>query len=611
MRFTRVEIKNFLSVQEAVLDEAVFTPGVRLIHGVNYDMSADGKESNGSGKSSLLESILWAMSGELSRGKVKEDAVINRAAGKNCSVVVEFEHGGHLYKIKRFRKDDEEHGSGLRWWMDGEEKTSAGSRESQNELEAALPCPPKVFRLAVMVGQGMPDRFLDLSESEKQDVLSNIVDLTMYDTALDRAKNKVSSLTTESAVRRATLDQVRRQIESVRTDILNYQQAVAAYEQRSAAEVAAVGDESRKLEEGEAQARSVVSEATSSIKSAEAELVSRRKELSDVSDVAERESRPAHELRGQILSLQAAQDKMAATPTVCPTCKRPLDNGNLVDHMVELVVEQEEKQARLNGMLSTLHALGERKKAAQTSVDSAERALSGLRDKVRAGEERLRKIEQRRTELASRSSQHEKALSALRAKVDAARDSEAKLLASVQPHEESLAELVKAQKHWEFWKVNIPNLRAAAMEEVLHYLNERLAHYMDVFSGGAMGVSLYQETHGKGSRIKVALSTRSGVYDLCSGGEKRRVDLALYLSLSDLLQTTSGMRCNLLSADEICDGLSPTGVRQFLDLLRTLAEEGRCVFVISHNNHVASQFEFDGTLVVECRSGCSTLRSVS
>jgi DNA repair exonuclease SbcCD ATPase subunit len=607
--FTRLAIRNFLSVHSMDFDERSFRPGVHLVHGVNFDMSQDGSESNGSGKSSILEAVLYSIWGELSRGTAKEDSVINHSEGKNCSVTIEFTHGANAYKIKRYRKDDEEHGSGMRWWVNGEEKSSAGVKESQKSLEGELPVSLRVFKLAVMVGQGMPDKFLDLSESEKQDLLSQIVDLGVYDRASARISNRLSSLSTESAVRRATIEQVRKQVESTRTDMLNYQDAVRAYEERSAVETAAVAVEAGRIEEGIRVATESIETLTGVVAETEGVLVAAKGVLEVHVEVCTRESQPAYELQGRIKSLKESQDKLAKTSTVCPTCKRPLETGNLVEHMVEMAVEQEALEAQLRGMVGGLKSLAAKRETMKSDVDKHEKELRSLRARSTEAGDTRRNLETRQRENSSRMATHQKTLAAMVAKVDAAQDTMVKLQESLPSHEAAMTIITGTQKNWEFWKSAVPNLRAAAMEEVLTFLNNRLAHYMEVFSGGALGVSLYQEAYGKGSRIKVSINTRAEVYALCSGGEKRRVDLALYLSLSDLLQTTSGMACNLLAADEICDSLSPVGVRQFLDVLRGIAQGGRCVLVMSHNAHVASEFEFDSRIVVECRDGKSTLRS--
>ncbi len=153
----------------------------------------------------------------------------------------------------------------------------------------------------------------------------------------------------------------------------------------------------------------------------------------------------------------------------------------------------------------------------------------------------------------------------------------------IQEKGETLSIAQKNLAHWDYWKTNIPNLRAAALNKVLGYLNGRVAEYLDLFSGGVMGMELYQKQHGKNSKVEVDLRTPGGSYGMSSGGERRRVDLAIYLALSDLVHISSGVSCNILVADEIMDGQSPEGVKKFGEILRQKAQSGMCVFIVSHN----------------------------
>jgi DNA repair exonuclease SbcCD ATPase subunit len=603
--FQRLQIRNFLSISEA---ELTFPQGVHLIHGVNYDMSSNGQESNGSGKSSLMDAILWVLFGVLNRGKVKEDDVINRKAGSNCCVEVEFTHAGNTFKIRRYRKSDEEKGSGVRWWVNGAEQTSHGSKDTQNDLAARLPVSLSVFRTAVMVGQGMPDRFLDLSETDKQVLLGEIVDLTDYDRAVDRAKDQLSSLTTQVAVSRGSLESVKGQIARVRCDLDLNERALVSYKGQIATDQDALAAELKRLDDEMTRGKAAKERLEASLPAMTdklAEVSACLPKLQEDRDLAVRKTADS---RAKVNSFQREQDRIASAPEVCPTCKRPMDGREGVcDALMEIAVKQAAEERILKALMTD-----------ETNIVAAFQTKSGDVFKVRAliteAEAKLRTVNsallafsQKRAEAERRQSHYTSLVAQYQSKVDAIKDNIKKLEESLIPQEAHLKDLDTTYKHWEFWRTAIPNLRAAAMEEVLGYLNDRLSFYMDIFSGGAMGVRLYQEAYGKGSKIRVELKTPAGTYDLSSGGEKRRVDLAIYLSLSDLLQTTSGMACNLLAADEICDSLSPTGVRQFLDVLKVLAEAGRCVFVMSHNSAVAQQFEFDSVKIVERRDGKATV----
>lgn len=605
MKLERLEIFNFLSICTAKL---TFPAGVHFIHGINFDMSADGAESNGSGKSSLADAILWVLFGVINRGKVKEDDVINRAAGKNCRVEIVFSHAGNVFRIKRYRKDDEEKGSGVRWWENGEEKTSHGSKDTQKDLEGRLPVSLHVFRHGVLVGQGMPDRFLDLSETDKQQLLGEIVDLTNYDHALERVKDQISSQTTQLAVARGNVESVRGQINRMRQDLEMNEKALISYRNLVAPDQGVVQEEIKKLDKDSAFLQTGKVNLETSLPRLAEELSVVSQQMPEFQAARDRAVRAVSECRARVNSFQEEQNRLSATPKVCPTCKRPMDGRDgLIERMVEVAIQQDAAIQNLKlltvdevATVHTLRVISDDVNKVRALITQAESQIRGMNENLLGNARKRNEAERRQSEYLGMTARYQN-------KVDIIKDNLTKLEDGLLPQEDRVKELDTSLRHWEFWRTAIPNLRAAAMEEVLGYLNERLTFYMDIFSGGAMGVRLFQEAYGKGSKIRVELKTPAGTYDLSSGGEKRRVDLALYLSLSDLLQTTSGMACNLLIADEISDGLSPTGVKQFLDVLKVLAQAGRCVFVMSHNSAVANQFDFDSVKVVERREGKAIL----
>src|ERR1700686_483992 len=85
MLLTRLYLRNY-RVYEEPLDLAL-PPGLIGIFGVN-----------GSGKSSVLEAILWTLWGRARSGK---DEVRTAGVGGDCVTEVEFEHEGHLSLVRR------------------------------------------------------------------------------------------------------------------------------------------------------------------------------------------------------------------------------------------------------------------------------------------------------------------------------------------------------------------------------------------------------------------------------------------------------------------------------------------------------------------------------
>ena len=611
MKFIDLDIQNFLSLSTAYIE---FKNGVHLIKGVNYDMGAEGEESNGAGKSSIMDALLWSLYGVLNRPSGKVNSVINQAAGAECSVTVQFEHEGKLVKIHRYRKFRKM--SGVGWWLDGKEMTRAKAPDTQRELEKFLPVSSTVFRHAIQVGQGMPDRFLDLSESAKQDILCQMVDLTIYDTADGEVKERLTEITTQEALTTGTLRGLQEQVERFKVELGGYKSELIRYTAltgpQRAAQECEIEDLDIAIKTHTDRLATLVVPSVEKTTKLKTEVERARVDVQRITttgtglaagiDVLEREK-----LRVFAALAEAKKDKK------CPTCGQDLpkagmqdlaDSDQAVHHIEEeirlkamekgkLIPDYKQAKLVLDAGTKMLAEAETQLRTAITSRDRVSYEVSGLsakRDRVK-------------DQLLS----YERQIASFKNKVEITEGSIEKMNESITPQMAKLVDLNNHRIHWEFWKGSIPNLRASAVEDVLGFLNERLAHYMDIFSSGTMGVRLYQEAYGKGSKLKVELKTAADTYGMSSGGEKKRVDLAIYLSLSDLLQASAGLKCNILAADEICDGLSPLGVQQFLSVLRQKADDGTCVFVVSHNPAVAESFEFDETLTVEKKSGRARL----
>ena len=82
MKINKVEISNFYSIKDVKLSLDRYK-GIVLIEGENKDTGG----SNGSGKSALIEGVVWGIFGRTIR-KSTEEALINNQTKKNCAANV-------------------------------------------------------------------------------------------------------------------------------------------------------------------------------------------------------------------------------------------------------------------------------------------------------------------------------------------------------------------------------------------------------------------------------------------------------------------------------------------------------------------------------------------
>ena len=72
-----------------------------------------------------------------------------------------------------------------------------------------------------------------------------------------------------------------------------------------------------------------------------------------------------------------------------------------------------------------------------------------------------------------------------------------------------------------------------------------------------------------------------------SGGEKKRLNLAIQLALYDLIKSTSQVSFNLLWLDEIETQLDPLGCQQLIEIIEDKSDEVESTFWITNNSMVS------------------------
>jgi DNA repair exonuclease SbcCD ATPase subunit len=121
----------------------------------------------------------------------------------------------------------------------------------------------------------------------------------------------------------------------------------------------------------------------------------------------------------------------------------------------------------------------------------------------------------------------------------------------------------------------------------------RTNYYLSKLSSN-MQVKMSTKTELKSGQMRERLSIQvinpvgAEDYNTASGGEKKRLDVAMIMALRDLIQWQSGAnRMDLFVADEVFDSLDENGASRLCELLREMAG---LVFVVSHNEDLKKYF---------------------
>jgi DNA repair exonuclease SbcCD ATPase subunit len=154
----------------------------------------------------------------------------------------------------------------------------------------------------------------------------------------------------------------------------------------------------------------------------------------------------------------------------------------------------------------------------------------------------------------------------------------------------------------QFWKTGFSSAGIPSMliDEAVPYMNERVEHYLDMLTNGRYIVSFdtLAETKAGEFRDKISVhvldtQTRANTRVQLSGGQTRIIDIAIILTLGDLLSRIQNLSFNILLFDEIFDALDEQNI-QYVSKVLSKIKIGKAIYVISHQHQ--DHLEADETL---------------
>ena len=212
-----LEIAGFLSYKEPV-----------TIDFTGFDLACISGQ-NGAGKSSILDAMTWALFG---RARKHDESVINLAS-ETAQVAFIFEYEGNLYRVVRTNPRGKTsavefhlHEGGIGSWRP---LTESSLRETDQKIVDILRLDYETFINAAFFLQGEADQFTQHSPSERKRILSQILNLGIWEdfrkkTFLKRreSESEITRIEGRAAEIRSELseeDQRRKQLADLEKDL--------------------------------------------------------------------------------------------------------------------------------------------------------------------------------------------------------------------------------------------------------------------------------------------------------------------------------------------------------------------------------------------------------
>lgn len=197
-----LELKNFFSHKDSFVDFNLFESALLIGNTEgNYDIS------NGCGKSSIFEGILWCLFNK-SRAASMDDVIYWNESG--CKVVFVFRHANELYRVtrKRYRSGNtsfvefsKQDSSGT--WIDVSGSTPSLTNDA---IIKTIKFDYKTFVNSAYFRQNDISEFTETDASRKKEILKSIIDISKWDHYEDQIKASLKELKSESKILESKLD---------------------------------------------------------------------------------------------------------------------------------------------------------------------------------------------------------------------------------------------------------------------------------------------------------------------------------------------------------------------------------------------------------------------
>lgn len=661
LKFKYLHAKNFLCYgEEGISLDLNKYKNIILVNGSNYDIFEENDKvaSNGSGKSTIPEIIIYTLFGKTIKEKLKHGDIINNQIGKNLVTEVIFDN----IKISRGRKpnflriweSDKED------WSDENEITLGGMPATQELIENKIGFSYETFVNTMIFTDSNKDSFLECDVPTKRKIVENILSLQEYQNYLNGSKDLRNSLKDKIKMLYKDYENnieqkkyIEENIEKNSNEEINWKKNKENEIRniiniiKSKKELMSTTDEGKqlKLYEESVEKISLLKEENSKfendkndleekLSSYKEDILNKNEQLSSFKINLNKLNNDKNILVSDIDELnEKMSDINNKDGTTCPTCLGKVNKDNfkdvlknsltiienknnvltkinkdidvskesydkLYDNMVkikELILEYKSKIDLISNKISENNV----KINKLSLVEKPNKTLS--QEKIEHEIELLKsKALEKKEELDSKSPYRDIILREKESLKKKNFDCE-KIKEKIKENEEELP-------YYDFWVEAFGDngIRKFIIDGVIPSLNSKINYWLQFLINNKISIKFNNQL--EESITKFPNKDDSINYYALSGGERRRVNLAISQSFSHIMSLNSGTLPSIVFLDEISTNIDQVGIQGLYNMILELSKE-RQVFVTTHDRDLLEMLASCDSINLIKRNGITVLES--
>ena len=550
--FERIRWKNFLSTGNQFTEMCFNENQTTLIIG-----------NNGSGKSTVLDALTFSLFGKPFR-KINKPLLVNSVNEKECLVEVELSIGSINWKIVRGIKPNV-----FEIWRNGTLlDQSAAALDQQKWLEQnVLKMNYKSFTQIVILGSSTFVPFMQLSASNRREVIEDLLDIKIFSSMSGIIKEKIRQTKDEIKVLQLKKESLNDKVQMQKNFIEELENRASEDIKSKEGKIMGLLDEENKFMH-------------ENVKIVE-ELDDLNKVLNSYTGATEK-LRKLGNLKGKIsnkVSTITKEHKFFTENTVCPTCDQAIKETFRINRindaqtkakelqsgfkeLEEAIKEEEERERQFTALSKEISKLNNDISQNNVRIAGCQRQISNLESEV-----------QRTTEqLANRNTEDEK-LETFKDNLKTTYDELLNKKETINYYDFSFSLLKDG------------GVKSKIIKKYLPLINQQVNRYlqmMDFYINFTLDEEFNETVQ---SPIHENFS-----YSSFSEGEKMRIDLALLFTWREVARMKNSVNTNLLIMDEVFDSsLDGLGTEEFLKIIRFVIQDAN-IFVISHKSDLHDKF---------------------
>lgn len=587
LEIKNVEWRNFMSYGDYDTSLDLENLGQCLITGevvgdnksVYDEVNSTIKKSNGAGKSTIPNVILWTLFGRTMHSANPGDKVVNWFTGENCRCKITFKNGDYIIRTRKSDGKNE-----LIFVKDGDETCLAADtlstlKNQQKQLNRLFDLDWELLCGSMFFNQ-YSKPWMEMADSTRKKAIERALHVDRFEYRAKVAKSKKDALERKVDDKKRNVEEHQRELQRLDDQIVRVKQSLADFDaSRDQRKQQALDDALEAKRNRDSLIKPDIDKLT-----AKWEIVKKVKlRINEMREQANEISSKIATLEGSALSDKNKIDLWRSkSGKVCSACEQDITDQHTSSKIQPYEISLQQLKSQIEDLNKQLSIINEKIATTKKLLldKTPDLTLEDARSIIRkwdSYDQDINKFEQLAARIDTEVNPHQKT-------VDETEQLKVELLDQIAGLNKEVEHLDYLNRHYQYvykaWS-DRTKIKSFIFKEHIPFINDRLKHYLNVF----------------GLDINIELTSALGInsnmwgYEFESGGERKRTDVAFMLSMFDFHEQMYGRQSNVLVLDEVDGRLDDDGIDSLINIIKNdLSNKVESVLIISHRNMMYDTF---------------------